>query len=257
LGISPSLGESWRRQFYGQIRNSLGLDESKDRGSRDLLCSLLLGRHEPVELAIKRKDCIVFGAGPSLEFDIRGLEGFVSSKQPVIIAADGAADALNKSGIKPAIIVSDLDSCSPTVLQDCSKAGSVFVHAHGDNQDLIRAIVPNLGPEVVGTTQVETRDPVYNYGGFTDGDRACFVVSYFGPRRIVIAGMDFGYEEGKYSVNRYEQPPNPKRPLKLEWGRRSLEYLISESKGTIRFENVTKFGVEIDGAAKLRYEEIT
>lgn len=255
LSISPELGESWKKIFYGQIRDSLGLDEEADRRSRDLLASLLRDRpFRDVRSLLEDNKCIVFGAGPSLEADIEGLRNYISEVKPVIIGADGAADALIKARINPQVVVSDLDSCLQESLQTCSRNGFVFSHAHGDNQDLIRAIVPGLGAGTIGTTQVETKTPVYNFGGFADGDRACFVASYFRPRKIIIAGMDYGIEEGRYSKNRYGRPANPKRPLKLDWGKKSLEFLISNS-GT-RFENVTKFGVEISGAKRVSYGEI-
>jgi len=259
--FSSEIGENWLRIFYDPICVSIGLDQKADVESRDTLCSLLLREGEnPQELfkktrtAIQGNECAVFGAGPSLEEDLRGLQDYILVKHPVIVAADGAADALYQAGVAPDVMVSDLDSCTFQSLEKCSKKGVVFVHAHGDNIDLVRAIVPKLALNKIGTTQVETRPPAYNFGGFTDGDRACYVTSFFNPTRVVISGMDFGVEEGKFSVNRHGRPRNPRRPLKLEWGKKSLEFLIENAP--TRFVNVTLRGVDIKGARKIPYAEV-
>jgi len=258
----PALGELWRKHFYDAIRVSLSLDEKADISSRDLLRSFFADNGtvtkkllDDATLKIKGNDCVIFGAGPSLEEDLKGLQNYILRKRPVIVAADGAADALALHEIIPDIIVSDLDSCSFKNLKACSQNGVVFAHAHGDNMNLVRAIVPKLGENKIGTTQVETKKPVYDFGGFTDGDRACFVTSFFSPRKLVIAGMDFGTGEGEFSLNRYGQPKNPKRPLKLEWGKKSLEFLI-ENSPSIRFLNVTAQGVEIRGLSKVPYSVV-
>ncbi|MHB1869159.1 MAG: 6-hydroxymethylpterin diphosphokinase MptE-like protein, partial [Nitrososphaerales archaeon] len=166
------------------------------------------------------------------------------------------ADALNEAGITPSIIVSDLDSCSQENLEIGSQEGLVLVHAHGDNMNLIEKIVPKLGSKLYGTTQVSSVSRVTNFGGLTDGDRACFVMSYLAPSSIIIAGMDFGGTEGKHSKNRYVVGTSPLRPSKLQWGKRSLEFLI-QSRPEIRFANATKHGEEIVGAPKVSYEKIT
>jgi hypothetical protein len=57
-------------------------------------------------------------------------------------------------------------------------------------------------------------------------------------------------------VNRYSARSNSQRILKLDWGRKSLEYLISQ-KTNIKFYNVTQFGVEIAGSTRVKYEFFT
>lgn len=257
----PELGEVWQKRFYSFIRDSLGLNEKADIRSRDLLYSLLLGSDykrclSEISKETQGRESIVFGAGPSLQSDIDGLREHIRKKSPLLVAADGAAEALREFGLVSDLIISDLDSCSLDTLRICALNGYVFAHAHGDNVELIRTIVPKLPKNSLGTTQVHTKIPVYNFGGFTDGDRACYVTSFFRPTSIVIAGMDFGDVEGEYSVNKYDLISNPKRPLKLEWGKKSLEFLIT-IRPEIQFRNVTKYGLEIRGAKKTLYEELT
>ena len=207
--------------------------------------------HEKIET----RDTIIFGAGPSLESDLDGIKDYISRKKPAVIAADGAAEALVEVGITADIVVSDLDSCPVETLIDSCNKGLVFVHGHGDNHQLVRAIVPQLACRKLGTTQVEPRQHIRNFGGFTDGDRACFIAAFFKPSRIVLAGMDFGDKEGRYSVNRYNVSDNPRRVLKLQWGKKSLEYLIQYAR-SIKFQNVTRHGMEVEGAGRISYEEL-
>ena len=68
--------------------------------------------------------------------------------------------------------------------------------------------------------------------------------------------MDFGKDEGAYAINRYSSGTPPRRWIKLEWGKKSLEYLISQRR-EIKFYNVTKLGVEISGAERVDYEYFT
>lgn len=259
--FTPQFGELWRTTFYPSIRESLGLNEEADVSCRDLLHLLLKNEVDNNHLAqiynrIETKEAIVFGAGPSLESDLEGLRNYISSRLPLMVAADGAAEALRETGIIADIVASDLDSCSVETLKLCSKKGFVFAHGHGDNARLVRTIVPEICSHTLGTTQVGTRGYIRNFGGFTDGDRACFIVTFFKPSRIILAGMDFGEKEGRYSKNRYANSRKANRALKLEWGKRSLEFLIARRR-SITFQNVTRFGVEIEGAQRTKYTELT
>ena len=241
----------------------MGLDELRDIQSRDLLSSLL-GSGRDLEKEISKfdsmvggKQVVMFGAGPSLSYDIEGLSNFLQKDRPTIIAADGAADGLWNKSISPDLVVSDLDSCSRENLEKASQEKVLFVHSHGDNMSLVKELVPSLGANIVGTTQVEPIGIVKNFGGFTDGDRACYIACTFEPSQLVIAGMDFGAAEGSFSVNRYDRTRSRNREKKLEWGRKSLEYLISLCSSRIEFVNVTKFGADIAGAKKVSYESLT
>jgi 2-amino-4-hydroxy-6-hydroxymethyldihydropteridine diphosphokinase len=254
------LGKKWFNRFYQSICNSLGIESEDDQNTRDLLSKLIPEEskiQENLEAQIRGKPAVVFGAGPSLEFDIVGLNHYLREKRPVVFCADGAADALRQERIDYQALVTDLDSCSQDTIEATARKTPVFVHAHGANADLVQRIVPRLNPDnVIGTTQVEPLRNVQNYGGFTDGDRACFVATNFSPESIIIAGMDFGKTEGPYSVNRYSKQTNPLRERKLGWGKASLEFVVSENP-EIRFANVTKFGVDITGTKKVSYTEAT
>lgn len=255
-----TLGNEWFSLLYPRVRESLQYSEQQDSMSRDALSNILSSREiiqpETVSRVLEDRIVVMFGAGPSLDSDLRGLTSLLQGQRYPIVAADGAADALYEAGISPSVIVTDLDSCSVVNLERNSREGYVFAHAHGDNLDLIKKILPRLGSRLFGTTQVKSVDRVVNFGGLTDGDRACYIISYYNPRAVVIAGMDYGVDEGHYSKTKYEKKPTPLRSVKLALGKRSLEFLIEKRKD-IRFYNVTYKGEEIQGAARISYSEVT
>jgi uncharacterized Rossmann fold enzyme len=63
---------------------------------------------------------------------------------------------------------------------------------------MLKKIVPTVR-HVIGSTQVMPVKNVYNFGGFTDGDRCVFLADEFGAKEIVLVGMEFGGKVGKYS----------------------------------------------------------
>src|SRR5215218_6976206 len=92
------------------------------------------------------------------------------NKKFVKIAADGAVQFLIENKVRPDIVVTDLDG-NPAFLQKAEKMGATMVvHAHGDNTGMLKKLVPKF-KKLVGTTQVMPVENVYNFGGFTDGDR--------------------------------------------------------------------------------------
>lgn len=255
-------GQQWYDVFYDKISRALGYSKSADEKARDELSACLVSRNVrsadklfgELQKQVHGKKIIMFGAGPSLREDIMKLYPVARKKKNIVVAADGATDGLLDAMIIPRITVSDLDSCSFQALKDQSEERSLFVHGHGDNTETIQATVPKLGRNIIGTTQVASLDNVWNFGGLTDGDRACYIASAFDPETIVIAGMDFGKDEGEFSKS--ITPSNSTqtresyaayREKKLRFGKQSLEFLI-HIKSKIRFLNVTSHGEHITGA---------
>ena len=257
------LSELWIEIFYPELEEKLHYSHQRDAQSRDELARLLKAENvrsfdwEKLERLIKGSTTFIFGAGPSLIDDIVGLFPVISRSSFPIIAADGAIDALAKAAIFPQVLVSDLDSASEEMLVAQSKQRVLFIHAHGDNLDLIRLLVPKLGDKIFGTTQVKSTELVKNFGGLTDGDRSCYLASAFNPRTIVLAGMDFGSREGEYSKSRGDpiRQSQDARKIKLDIGLKSLEFLIANSP-SIRFLNATSKGEQIQGAPRMNYEEL-
>lgn len=219
--------------FYTQIVSKMGYDREKDREAAFLLRKLLLENKNYI-LVKDIKDRIkekvhVFGAGPSLEkaLENRNFSG-------TLIASDGATSALLKYGITPDIIVTDLDGRFEDIKRSNALGAYVVVHAHGDNMDKLKAYVPQL-KNVLGTCQTEPLDIVYNFGGFTDGDRAVFLAEELGAKEITLVGFDFGEIVGKWSKPYLEEhsPVWESKKKKFEIAQMLLDWLKKNGRARI------------------------
>ena len=202
-------------ELYRRIRMDFGFSEEEDARAALVLRDAV--RHRCSLTCLKQilggREVNVFGAGPSLEELERIPEG-------TAISCDGATSFLMERGRVPEVIVTDLDGRVEDILEASMLGSVVVVHAHADNVEAVRRYVPKLR-NVVPTAQVEPPEGVYNFGGFTDGDRAVFMAHALGAGRINLYGMDFGEKVGRYSFT----PPTPRKLRKLEWGRRLLRVL--------------------------------
>ncbi|HMG38958.1 MAG TPA: 6-hydroxymethylpterin diphosphokinase MptE-like protein, partial [Nitrososphaeraceae archaeon] len=160
--------------FYQQIRTEFGYSTQKDQEAAEMLSNMIKDKALPVskiQKKIQGKHVLVIGAGPSLE---KNIEFMKKNKKYIKIAADGVVEILLNSKIKPDIVVSDLDG-NPKYLRMAEKMGAIMViHAHGDNMENLQKNVPKFR-KIIGTTQVMPTANVYNFGGFTDGDRSVFL----------------------------------------------------------------------------------
>jgi len=226
--------EEWE-PFYLRIVREMGYSIEKDREAARVLRALLLEGDKYIlkeELAsVVKKRAYVFGAGPSLEWALKEFE----FSDGTLIAADGATSALLERDIVPDIIVSDLDGRIPDIKLANDRGAFIAVHAHGDNVDKLTVYVPFFS-RVLGTTQMEPLDIIYNFGGFTDGDRAAFLAEELGAREIVLVGFDFGEIVGRWSKPSLKEhsPVWETKRKKFEFARELLEWL--EKNGRARVE---------------------
>ena len=185
------------------IVQRLDLDTDADRESTKLLTSLLESI-DPNPLlkrlanSISGSKVVVCGAGPSLKKHMKALLKRGELTESVIVVADGATSVILELELRCDVVVTDLDGDIDHLLEAKNNGALLIVHGHGDNIDRVKLYVPKLG-DVLGSTQVEPTDRAFLWGGFTDGDRACHVVSEYTPERIILAGMDFGATVGKWS----------------------------------------------------------
>ena len=234
--------EIWRPRYL-EIVDRLGLDEEADQTAAEILNSFL----PPPELGklaamIRGKECVVFGAGPSLDIDLEKLEraGYLHK---VLIAANGATSAVLEYR-RPEIIVTDLDGAVEDQLEAWCQGAWLIVHAHGDNVVQLRKMAPKLKERVIGTTQVEPFSKLFNFGGFTDGDRAAFMAHELGASKIHLAGMDLGSRIGRHSGDK-----DLKRKLiKLELCGELLAWLAGEFGAKI--VNLTSHGEPMPNIAR-------
>lgn len=218
--------------YYQGIRAEFGYSTEKDQEAARILSDMAKKKAlntKILERKIKGKNVIVLGAGSSLD-NPSTLKYLKKNKKFVKIAADGAVQFLIENKIRPDIVVTDLDG-SATYLQKAEKMGAVMVvHAHGDNIDLLKKLVPKF-KKLIATTQVMPLENVYNFGGFTDGDRCVFLAEEFGAKKIVLIGMDFGNSIGPYSKEKVENIELKKQ--KMHAGKRLLEMLAKQSRSQL------------------------
>lgn len=192
----------WEK-YYKEILDDFGFSRNDDEKSAKLLDEILstqgcLTLDELSQIVGFSDKFIVFGAGQSLKEHILMLKEDYDLKDYVLVAADGATTAMIEERISPDIICTDLDGNLDDILIANIRGANIAIHAHGDNIDKI-ATLPQFFNSVIGTTQAQPIGNIYNFGGFTDGDRALFLSVALGASEIILAGMDFGDKVTKYS----------------------------------------------------------
>ena len=222
--------EDWK-PIYNKIAEDFNFKIKEDVKATDVLNNILqkkkLFPKNKLEDLISGKEVIIFGAGPSLEKSI--LTHKNKFTDCIKIAADGATSALLENDILPDIIVTDFDGKISDQLKANSEGSIVVIHAHGDNIPSLKKYVSKFEGDLLGSTQInpEHFEHVYNFGGFTDGDRAVFLADYFHAKKISLIGFDFNGEIGKYSFSK-NKDKNLKLK-KLKWCKYLIDLLKKEN----------------------------
>lgn len=229
--------ELWR-PWYWRIAERLNLDKEADEKAAVEFEKLLPKPDiSGLRKLVQGKECIVFGAGPSLDTDLKKLEraGYLSK---VLMAADGATSAVLKHR-NPEIIVTDLDGTVDNQINAWRLGSWLVIHAHADNVTRVRKVTPHLNKNVIGTTQVKQFGKLFNFGGFTDGDRAVFMARELGASKIYLAGMDLGTKIGRCSGSK----DTKRKIIKLKICGELLSWLASEFEAPI--VNITTNGAPV------------
>ena len=235
----------WKKR-YSEILKEFNYDEKKDRESALLLDTILEKSNVDKKIInlIKGKTVLVIGSGPSLQQAIPKLK---NHKKVVKIAADSSIELLVKNKIIPDIIVTDLDG-DEIILKKIAKTKTIFVvHAHGDNIEKIE--FAKKFKNCIGTTQSIPFNKIQNFGGFTDGDRAVFLANYFGAKKIILVGMDFGERIGKFSKTK--KIDRKIKLKKLKRGESLLEWLSTITKAELFTTSKA-----IKGFKKISYKDL-
>ncbi|HIH01095.1 TPA: DUF115 domain-containing protein [Thermoplasmata archaeon] len=153
------------------------------------------------------------------------------AREGYLFAADGATSTLIRAGLRPRVIVTDLDGDVDDQVRANVEGSVVFVHAHGDNMDAVREHVPRFRGDLVCTCQCPPVEGVVNFGGFTDGDRAACVASALGAHAVRLLGFDFEHPSEKPG-----RLPEVKAK-KLAWAKHILSMLAEEG---VRLENLPR-----------------
>lgn len=203
--------ETWE-PLYQQILEDFGFSRRRDEEAAELLKDLLLGREcqiSAAEALLWRRRAIVCGNAPSLAQELEELPR-EPDDDAALLAADGAVAVLLGQGMVPDILVTDLDGPFPAILKANQMGCIVVVHAHGDNIAALERYVPLLDG-IIGTVQCRPPDGLYNFGGFTDGDRAVFLAREMGAASIDLVGFDFE-----------DQSVTPRKKKKLAWAKKLI-----------------------------------
>jgi hypothetical protein len=191
--------------YYQEILEYFGIDRAGDEEAARLLASLLTCDNI-ISLAslTDGNDVTVCGNAPCLKDELGKITG-------IVFAADAAAEVLDTHGIRPDAIFTDLDGATDHFIELNREGTIIVIHAHGDNMPLLRHWVPRFPGKVVGTTQAAPLPHVYNFGGFSDGDRAVFAADELGASKITLVGFDLDDEN-----------VDPMKRGKLQWARKLL-----------------------------------
>ena len=174
---------------YEAVLADFGYGRGADERARDVLADLLSGPgYDPARLDIQGLTVAVAGGADRLT---RETDLALARDADAVVAASDAATRLREHGVRVDCMVTDLDK-RPETARKLTEAGTpVAVHAHGDNIETLRSVVPGLDADaVIPTTQARPVDGVYNFGGFTDGDRAAFLADVLGAGRLVFPGWN-------------------------------------------------------------------
>lgn len=216
--------------YYQDIRKKMGYSTEEDQKAAYILSNLIKRKFlDPkiLDKKIRGKQVLAIGAGPNLDL----YTSFIKKNRSFVkIVADGAVKFLIENNIKPDIVVTDLDG-DLRFLVKAEKLGAIMViHAHSDNVDLIRKYIPKFR-KIIGTTQVMPVEHVYNFGGFTDGDRCVFLAEEFGAKDIVLVGMLFDDSIGQYSKAIIDNVEVKRE--KLQIAKRLLQVLAKNTKSNL------------------------
>ena len=193
---------------YREILAYFGFDRAADENAAAILASLMVRDDIGILTGLTEgNDVTVCGNAPGLKNELGAIRG-------IVFAADGAAEVLNAHGIRVHAIFTDLDGATERFITMNDRGTVIVVHAHGDNIPLLRKWVPRFKGPVVATTQSTPLEKVYNFGGFTDGDRAVFAADELGASHITLVGFDLD-----------DKKVDPMKRGKLKWARKLLALL--------------------------------
>ena len=156
------------------------------RGERDLL---LNGVGMPdIRTRMNGRHVLIVVRGYSYKEDLMALRPYIRDYKPVIIGVDGGADAVLEAGLKPDMIVGDMDSVSDSALE-CG--AEIVVHAYRDGRAPGLARVKSLGAEHEVFAATGTSEDIAML--IADGDGAELIVAV-GTHVTLLEFLDKGRE---------------------------------------------------------------
>ncbi len=129
---------------------------------------ILLGNLDipPLDTYILNRHVLIVVRGSSYKEDLKAINSYIEEEKPVLIGVDGGADALLEFGLKPDIIVGDMDSVSDEALL-CGAEIVVHAYANGQAPGMDRIQAMNLKSQVCpmpGTSEDVAMVLAWEYG---------------------------------------------------------------------------------------------
>lgn len=211
-------------EIYESICLDLGISPERDLES-SIILSRILGKESDLRLLKPFYGGVfnIVGGGPNLE------EGLSLMGEGKVIVADSALPRYLEKHPAPEIVVTDLDGDIDTLMKAHESGSLMVIHAHGDNIPLIERHAPKFSGRAIGTTQNMPIWNVFNFYGFTDGDRAAWLADYLNAGRINLVGFDFE------KAGRKPGTDVERKLVKLKWARHILG-ILAEERGTSLLE---------------------
>ena len=235
--------------WYQKILKSFHFSQEEDLKARNLLYNLK--KQDNPEIIIQKirteqigKKLLFFGAGPNLESHLNQISQkiYTCRSKFFIIAADGSANGLRIVNIIPDLIISDLDGIS---LEDLTfflqKGVIVIIHGHGDNIVKLQEFsgLIQAWNSIICTTQTGAKYPIFNPGGFTDGDRGVYLLHHLADseKTFWLFGYEFGEYIGSFSKKEFTHSKSITilKKMKLKFAQELLQELRFTFNRQIKF----------------------
>jgi len=144
---------------------------------------LLAGRIElpRTRTVFRDRHVLIVVRGTTYRKDLRALRAYIRDVRPVLVGVDGGADAILEEGLRPDLVLGDMDSSSDEALR-CG--AELVVHAYPDGHAPGRARLERLGLEHETIRAVGTSEDV-----------AMLLASEKGAGLIVSVGAHFNLVE--------------------------------------------------------------
>jgi uncharacterized membrane-anchored protein len=134
-----------------------------------------------LETRFRDRHALVVARGPGYKRDLRMVRPYIRDFKPVLVAVDGGADALLEAGLKPNVIVGDMDSVSDAALRS---GAELLVHAYPDGR----------APGAVRLERLGARYETVAVAGISE-DVALQLAHAKGAQLIVAVGTHFNLVE--------------------------------------------------------------
>ncbi|GAV31488.1 uncharacterized membrane-anchored protein conserved in bacteria [Coriobacteriaceae bacterium EMTCatB1] len=127
-----------------------GLDQQLEQFARNTIEHMLKERElvtkgvsvPAIRTQMAGRDVLVVVRGYDYKEDLRALLPYIREVRPVLVGVDGGADALMELGLRPDVVVGDMDSVSDEALRS---GAELVVHAYPDGRCPGRERLESLG----------------------------------------------------------------------------------------------------------------